>query len=102
MTKQPVVTFLLDYNLTGQIVLLYGTFVASGWLALLPVRLVTLNNACPRSRQVGVRRLRARAGVAAHSCASCQTLRKCLTASLRRGVDISCEKIYLYWQEETR
>jgi hypothetical protein len=41
MAIQPVVTFLLDYNLTGQRVLLYGTFAASGWLTLLPVRLVT-------------------------------------------------------------
>ena len=38
---QPAVTFLLDYNLTGQRVLLYGTLAATGWLALLPVQVVT-------------------------------------------------------------
>ena len=38
---QPVITFLLDYNLTGQRVVLYGTLAASEWLTLLPLRLMT-------------------------------------------------------------
>jgi predicted nuclease of predicted toxin-antitoxin system len=33
--------FLLDYNLTGDVVLLRGTLVAEGWLDLLSIRFLT-------------------------------------------------------------
>lgn len=36
---------LVDYNLTGYIVLLQGTLAAEGWLDLLPIRFVTLKDA---------------------------------------------------------
>jgi hypothetical protein len=35
-------TILVDHNIEGQAVLLWGTLTASGWLELLPLRLVTL------------------------------------------------------------
>ncbi|NES83899.1 MAG: hypothetical protein F6K10_22175 [Moorea sp. SIO2B7] len=36
---------LVDYNLTGYIVLFQGTLVAGGWLDLLPIRFITLKEA---------------------------------------------------------
>jgi hypothetical protein len=32
--------FLIDYNLRGQAVLLWGTIAAEGWLELMPIRFV--------------------------------------------------------------
>ena len=37
--------FLVDYNLTGYVVLLQGTLAAEGWLDLLLIRFVTLKDA---------------------------------------------------------
>lgn len=34
--------FLVDYNLTGYIVLFQGTLAAEGWLDILSIRFVTL------------------------------------------------------------
>jgi hypothetical protein len=36
-----MITILVDHNMEGQAILLGGTLVTEGWLALLPVRLVT-------------------------------------------------------------
>ena len=37
-------TILVDHNLKGQALLLWGTLAAEGWLALLPLRLVTFED----------------------------------------------------------
>ena len=37
-----MLTILVDHNIEGQAVLLWGTLTATGWLELLPLRLVTL------------------------------------------------------------
>ena len=37
-------TILVDHNLRGQALLLWGTLAAEGWLALLPLRLVTFED----------------------------------------------------------
>jgi hypothetical protein len=37
-----MLTILVDHNIEGQAILLWGTLTASGWLELLPLRLVTL------------------------------------------------------------
>lgn len=37
-----MLTILVDHNIEGQAVLLWGTLSATGWLELLPLRLVTL------------------------------------------------------------
>ena len=36
-----MITVLVDHNIEGQAVLLWGTLVAEGWLELLPLRLAT-------------------------------------------------------------
>jgi hypothetical protein len=38
-------TLLVDHNLKGQALLLWGTLAAAGWLTLLPLRLVTFEEA---------------------------------------------------------
>jgi hypothetical protein len=37
-----MLTILVDHNIEGQAMLLWGTLTATGWLELLPLRLVTL------------------------------------------------------------
>ena len=37
--------FLIDYNLTGDAVLFWGTLAAEGWLELLPIRFFTFQDA---------------------------------------------------------
>jgi hypothetical protein len=39
-----VTTILVDRNLEGQAILLWGTFAADGWLELVPLRLVTFTD----------------------------------------------------------
>jgi len=36
--------FLIDYNLTGDAVLFWGTLAAEGWLELLPIRFFTFQD----------------------------------------------------------
>jgi hypothetical protein len=38
-------TFLVDYNMKGQALLLWGTLAAAGWLDLLPMKLLTFEEA---------------------------------------------------------
>ena len=42
---------LVDYNLTGYIVLFRGTLAADGWLELFSIRFITLQKAIVLSRE---------------------------------------------------
>lgn len=43
-SRYGALTILVDQNLRGQAVLIWGTLVAEGWLELLPLRLVTFDD----------------------------------------------------------
>jgi hypothetical protein len=45
-----MITVLADHNIEGQALLLQGYLAAEGWLALLPVRFVTLAHVGCRAR----------------------------------------------------